>query len=377
MNIIRKLFGLPVIFLIGVPILIAVIWTAGITKAVLTPDFYVNIPEKLLEEGPRFFEELLSELESDIRVSDPNTRAWIRAFSKNETSFSQLIEQSGIRAWFKNEVVYKISLIGKMLKGDIPIRQLRLNLQPLKKALQHKAIKDYMIDTLNNLPECDQSQIREWAEAMNNSKSILDLPACRPVEPEVALSGLEMFDPFEIDNIPDGVPLIENVEEGDLRFLPVRINIFKLTMFFMYLLFLLPFIVIFLGAMITGKKSRWFGIGLSTSGLLSYLLAKLSFGLTEWFSFAFQQEHYLTASEEIIVQKLFSFSKVLINPLLTNIDTLSGFVFLAGLAFFAFSFYRKNSELKPVQVQSPTERNQVSSREVFERKTGEQRDLEK
>lgn len=377
MNIIRKIIGLFIIFCIGIPVLIGIIWTAGISNAALSPEFYIEVPKKIIQETPALLDELINEMKDDWRISDPNTKQWLEALAKNDIKILDVINQSGIKEWLENEVAYKTGLIGEMLKGEISIQEIRLDLIPLKEALRSPIVREYIVNTLKNLPECANEQLEEWAEAISFPKGLFDLPACQPTEPEKAIMALAMFDDLKIDDIPDSVPMVENPDDKDLRFLPLRINIFKLTMFFIYLLFIFPIGVIFTGALIAGDKSRWFGVGLSLSALFSYVLVKLSFGFTEWIGFFVHQEHYLDATEEIVINKVFSLITYIFEPLSRNIESLSGIIFLAGLAFFAFSFYKKKKESPTPQVEAtpdPAVEEEAKPKEQEEIKEEEPKD---
>jgi len=352
MTLVRKIIGLFIIFCIGVPVLIGIIWSAGISQSVLSPEFYQEVPQKLVKETPRVMDELLIEMKDDLRISDPNTRQWLQALAQSGMTLTELIEQSGIGQWLEGEVVPKLAQVGEMLKGKKSIREVRLDLRPLKQSLRGPVVRDYILGILNQLPACNEDEARDWVSALSFPRDLFDLPACRPADPQQALLALELFNTTDIGDIPDSVPVVEHFDDDDLRFLPLRFNIFKFTMVFIYLLFLIPLAIIFTGALIHGEKSRWFGAGLSLSALSSYVLVKLSFGLPQWIGFFIHQEHYLTAREEIAINKALSLLAVAFEPLSRNIETISGIIFLVGLAFFVFSFYRRKRETAPAKESS-------------------------
>ena len=148
MKTLRKLIGLTIIILIGIPILTAIIWTVGVTKSVLSPEFFSEVPQTIIKKTPQFTQELLEELKESEAISDPNSRKWIEAITDHHASIEEILEKSGITVWLNTEVTKKIEDIGRMLRGEIPPRTIYLDMIPLKNALKQDEFRKYFLEEL-------------------------------------------------------------------------------------------------------------------------------------------------------------------------------------------------------------------------------------
>jgi hypothetical protein len=158
MDVVRKSIGVLIIIFIGIPVLFGVIWAVGVTRAVVSPEFLSDLPQEIIQKIPAMIDEVLAEVDREDMVTDPNERAWVKAVATAKTSPRELLGQIGLTDWMQNELSVKFQQMGKMLRGEIPLEPMTLNLRPLKTALRHEAIKVYLVDLLKNLPPWPRRQ---------------------------------------------------------------------------------------------------------------------------------------------------------------------------------------------------------------------------
>ncbi|MCU0288737.1 MAG: hypothetical protein MUF15_20375, partial [Acidobacteria bacterium] len=237
MDVVRKSIGVLIIILIGGPVLFGVIWAVGVTRAVISPEFLSDLPKEIIEKVPAMVDEVLIEVNREDMIQDPNRRAWVKAVATAETSPRELLAKIGLLDWMQNELSVKFQEMGKMLRGEIPLKPLVMDLRPLKAGLRHEAIKEYLVDLLKSLPVCDDTQKAEWEAAATNPKPLEELPACQPPGLDLAIStqAIDFVREHEIEDIPDEV----NIFKSNHRF-HKGVDFMHNVISYTYLLFLIP-----------------------------------------------------------------------------------------------------------------------------------------
>jgi hypothetical protein len=351
MDALRKSIGVLIIIFLGIPILVGIIWTVGLTKAVVTPEFLSDLPREIIKKIPDMVDEVLEEVDREDMVDDPNGRAWVKAAVEADTSFKELMKKTGLLDWMENELSDSLKQMGEMLRGEIPARTIVLDLRPLKQALRHEAIKEYLVDLLKNLPPCDEDQLEEWVEAAANPRDLEDLPACRPTDLESAAQAINFVQDHEIEDIPDEVNIFEHVPS-----FPKGVDLIHGVLSFTYLLFLIPAFFIVIASLIGGTTKsgffRWMGISTLIGGILAFALSSLLKHAIPWAIGILPEAHGITSFEKVMVGKAGDIGILVIEQLLSAVNSVAGVVCLIGIVLFAFS-YLLPSDTRPEQRTEP------------------------
>lgn len=338
MDVFRKTIGVLILVLIGVPTLLSIIWTVGITKSVVSPELLSDLPREVIERLPDMVDEVLEEVDREDMVEDANGRAWVKAVVQAETSPKKLLAKIGLLDWLENELSASLKRMGDMLRGDIPMKTIELDLRPLKEALRHEAIKEYLVDLLKTLPECDEDQMEEWVEAAQNPRDMEDLPACRPTDLESAAQAILFVQEHEIEDIPDEVDLLQSSHS-----FPRRMNLVKSVVSLTYLLFLLPAVILVIAAVIggTGRGGfmRWMGVPMLISGIIAYAVSSLAKNAIPWaIGIIPETDHYITPFEELMIGKGGEIGMLFTDQILHGVNQVAGVVCIIGIVFFALSY---------------------------------------
>lgn len=364
MDVVRKSIGVLIIIFIGGPILFGVIWAVGVTRAVVSPEFLSDLPREIIQKVPEMIDEILVEVNREDMVKDPNTRAWVKAAANAEISPKELMQKIGFLDWMQNELSVKFLEIGKMLRGEIPLKPVVMNLRPLKNGLRDQAIKEYLVEVMKNLPVCDDIQKEEWvAAAAENPKSLENLPACRPVgmDMETSAKAIKFVRDHEVEEIPDEVTIFKHNEHNP-RFTRGIDLIHNLTAF-TYFLFIIPGIFILVAALIggTGKSGvlRWMAVPTFISGVLAYALSSLIKHAIPW-SVALRPEaqtyihvHNASPFEQLVVTKVGDIGTLVVGQILKGVNSTAGIVCIIGIVLYAFSYFVNDDTPSQPQRQSP------------------------
>ena len=347
MDVFRKTIGVLILIFIGIPTLVSIIWTVGLTKGVVSSEFLSDLPREIIEKLPDMLDEILEEVDREDMVDDANGRAWVRAVVEAETSPKELLAKIGLLDWLENELSTSLKKMGEMLRGEIPTREIILDLRPLKKALRHEAIKEYLVDLLKTLPPCNEEQLEEWLDAVEYPRDWEELPACRPTDLETAAKAIYYVQDHEIEDIPDEVNIFE-----DAPSFPRGMNVAQTVVSLTYLLFLIPTLFIVVTAFIggTGKAGvlRWIGIPTLISGILAYALSSLSKAVIPWGLGFIPEAHHITPFEELMLGKAGDIGMMVMDQILSGVNQVAGVVCIVGIVFFALSYL--------VQSETPSQR---------------------
>lgn len=338
MDVLRKSIAVLIIIFIGIPCLLGVIWAVGITKGVVSPEFLSDLPREIIEKVPAMIDEILVEVDREDLVEDPNSRAWVRAVANADTSPRELMAKIGLLDWMENELSASLKQMGEMLRGERPVRTIVLDFRPLKKALRHEAIKEYLMDLLKSLPPCSDEQMEEWQRAALHPRDLEDLPACQPNDLESAALAINFVREHEIDDIPDEV----NIFEHTPRSFPRGVNIMQTIVAFMYLLFFIPAVFILVAAVIGGRGKggilRWMGLPILIGGILAYALSSLLKHVIPWGMGFAPEAHGITAFEQVAIGKAGDIGNLVIEQILSGVNSVAGIVCIVGVVLFALSY---------------------------------------
>lgn len=346
MDVVRKSIGVLIILFIGGPILFGVIWAVGVTRAVVSPEFLSDLPREIIQKVPEMINEILVEVNREDMVKDPNTRAWVKAAANAETSPKELLKKTGLLDWMQNELSVKFQEVGKMLRGEIPLKPVVMDLRPLKNGLHDQAIKEYLMEVMKNLPVCEGIQQEEWAAAAENPEPLKDLPACRPAGMDINTStkAVKFVQEHEIEEIPDEVTIFKHNHRFN-RGIDFIHNLNAFT----YFLFIIPAIFILVAALIggTGKSGvlRWMAFPTFIAGVFAYALSSLIKHAVPW-SAALRPEaqtyihsHSITPFEQLVVTKVGDIGTLVIGQILKGVNSTAGIVCVVAVVLYAFSYF--------------------------------------
>ncbi len=339
MVVIRKIIGTLIMLVFALPILFGIIWAVGLTKSAISPEFVSEIPQQIIAEAPILLEEIFEDAQDPDFISNANTRRWFRTAAEVGISPRQLMRETGLLDWMENELSGSLKKVGDMLRGDRRARSISIDLTPLKAALQHEAIDQYLEAILDKLPACDLKDLELWEEAFDHDIDWFDLPPCRP-EPNIALSVFRAERMRALDNMDDEIEIFEGI-----RYPPLGIS--RSVTLFSYGLFIIPLLFLFAGAIIAATSPagfcRWFGISVIAAGLPALLLALVTRYLGSWaIHLTPFWETGMSDLEELVLEKVIWIPKLVIAHLFDGVVALAGTVCIIGLVIFALSFVVSN-----------------------------------
>lgn len=353
---IRKILGFLIIVFIGLPLLFAIIWAVGITKAAVSPEFVTELPQEIIAEFPDTMDEIFEEAQDKNVIENENTRAWFRAAAQVGTSPQELMREIGLLDWMENELSGTLEEVGDVLRGESRVRPRTLDLRPLKQALTSDAIDRYIMEILERFPPCDEEGIRLWQQVVTRDQDWWDFPPCRP-DPNVVEWALENKKALLIDDIDNEVEIFE-----DVNFWPFGIS--RTVTLVSYALFLLPLLFIFLGAIIAATSPasfcRWFGISTFIGSLPVLIIALFARNVgtwaLKWMPYA-ESEGWTTGIEALVVEKTAWIQYAVLDFLFSPVVNLAVICCIIGIVVIILSFFmrsEKRTRTVTVPAQQPT-----------------------
>jgi len=338
---IRKILGFLIIVFIGLPLLFAIIWAVGITKAAVSPEFVTELPQEIIAEFPETLDEIFEEAQRDDIIKDENTKAWFRAAAKVGTSPQELMRETGLLDWMENELSDTLEEVGDVLRGESRVRPRTLDLRPLKQALTSDAIDRYIMEILEQFPPCDEEGVRLWQQVITRDGDWWDFPACRP-DLSVVEWALSNKKALLIDDIDDEVEIFS----GDVHFWPFGIS--RTVTLLSYALFLLPLLFIFLGSVIAATSPasfcRWFGISTFLGSLPVLIIALFARNVgtwaLNWMPYA-QSEGWSTGLEALVVEKTAWIQYAVFDFLFSPVVNLAVICCVIGILVIILSFFMR------------------------------------
>ena len=145
MTAVRKIIALLIIIFFGLPLLFGIIWTVGLTKATVSPEFISELPQEIIQEVPEIAEEIFQEAQDERMIRDENTRAWFKAAADAGVTPRQFMAEIGLLDWLENEVSESLEQIGEVMRGERRPRTITIDLRPLKDILLREEIDQYLL----------------------------------------------------------------------------------------------------------------------------------------------------------------------------------------------------------------------------------------
>jgi len=343
MSPVRKIIALIIIIFIGLPILCGIIWTVGIARGALSPEFISDLPREIIMEMPEIVNEIFLEGTSEDVIKDSNTRAWFEAASRVGKTPKELMEEIGLLSWLENELSASLREVGEILRGERGPREVVFDMRPLKEALRHEAIDAYLVSILQQFPPCNESELEEWGDATFRNISWTDLPACQP-DLALAQEVLRTERERAIFEMPDEVEILE-----DVKYVPF--GLYRWIVFFSYLLFLIPIFFLFLAALIAagspGGFFRWSGVPILIGGLSSLLLALFSKNIVplamRWSRFV-HSDYWEVELQEVIIEKMGWIPVTITDYLFSPVVNVAAVVSVVGVLLIGISFLVRNKK---------------------------------
>jgi hypothetical protein len=350
----RKIIGLLLIFFIGLPTLFGIIWTVGMIRASVSPEFLTDLPREIIAEIPQAADDFFRDARSEQYITDGRTRAWFDAAAKTGISPRELFEKTGLMAWMQDEVSDSLRQFGLVLRGERRPRPISIDLRPLKAALLHPEMERFLQETLNQLPLCDEQGMKAWAELVE-SGSHHSLPACKP-DPAIAKEALLYARTELVEDIDDEVEVIE----GAYHFPVVPFGFSRMITFLSYLLFLIPAAFIFVGAVVGASSPagifRWSGISVIAGSLPALLLSLATKYLSLWaiksWPYGWNDER-VTELGDLVMDKLSWIPMRVVDQLFSPVVAVAAIVCVAGIVLYALSYSVRDGAKKGKKSASP------------------------
>ncbi len=265
----RKVLGGLFLFFIAGPFLGVAIWGVGIAQGVLGEGFLEEIPKEVIRQLPEVVEETFEAAKEPGAIQDPDAAAWMAAAAAAEKTPSQVLDESGIYAWMEEELTGTITDAHRALRGEIAPKDVVLDLRPLKTAITSGPMRTWLDDILAQLPTCDAAGLERWDLAVRRLGKHKQLPACNP--------GINMG-PVAIQTLIDGmVEFPDEVSPIQDKDLPAGLNALQVANDVLWVMFIVPLILLIIGAAICSTKLggflRWLGIGTLFGSFSALLLA--------------------------------------------------------------------------------------------------------
>jgi hypothetical protein len=335
----RKIIALLIIVFFGIPILFGVIWFVGLTKASVSPEFLTDLPRQIIADIPDMAEEIFTEAQSERVITDENTRVWFRAAAEAGVTPKQVMEETGLQNWLRNELSESLRETGEVLRGKRRPRTIVLDLRPLKEILLRDDIDSYMMRILEQLPPCDEEGNLAWMEIAEEDWSDEWPPACRP-DLDIAQQILKYERIEAVSEMEEEIEIFE-----DVRFIPFGIS--RVITWFSYSLFLIPAFFIFIGALIAATSPasffRWAGVSVLVAGIPALLLSLFVRSVSLWalnfvpYSYS-QTETWSSELCDLVMEKTSWIPVIIVEYLFSPVVAVSGIVCITGIVIFVISF---------------------------------------
>jgi hypothetical protein len=147
-------------------------------------------------------------------------------------------------------------------------------MRPLKKALASPTMHEYFGQVLAQLPACDAKGLEEWKHRATGMRIDEPLPPCSPGD-EASLPIAEIIT-AHADEIPDKTPVFTGGEPHLAFDVTVKVNAL------LWLVFLVPILLVVLGAALAGRGARgfmrWSAATMLLGGLLAMMISILAGG---------------------------------------------------------------------------------------------------
>jgi hypothetical protein len=355
MKALRKILGLLIVLFIGLPILFAVIWAVGLTRAAVSPEFVSDLPQEIIEEVPSLIEDVFAEAQDEELITDEETRAWFKAASEVDISPRELMRDMGLESWLENELSGSLDEIGDVLRGKRRAGPIIFDMRPLKNALHSEDFKNYITKVMEKLPPCDEDGLERWSMVLERDYDLFEFPPCRPGD-EVSGEVIEDYLYELTDDISDEIEIFSG-----MRFVPLSVT--RIVKLLSYGMLLLPILIILLGSVIAATSTasffRWSGLSLLAGGLISLFTAlftkQLAFAGIGLSPYSFSTD-WSVGLHELVLEKTAWIQTAVVNHLFSPVIAVAGVVSIIGFIIFVLSFIASGKP-KPVK-EKPVEKQE-------------------
>ncbi len=268
----RKFVAFLDIALFCVPLLVASIWTVGLTDAVLDPEFFSVVSRDVVAEVPSLMDDAVEAARTAGSQMDPEARAWAEAVGKTGTKPSELFKTIGLTAWFTDQLAPAVGGISRVLAGEVTPESVKLDNRPLKAAMMRPELRDFLAATLANLPECSPQELERWKQEIERvqGRHRGNAPACNP-GPGSADAAVAVLTAATTE-VPDEIPLFR---ASDFRGAEPLRAVHSMV----WLVLLIPGLSLLFAGLVAAGASRgffrWFGGGAVAGALASLGLSTL------------------------------------------------------------------------------------------------------
>jgi hypothetical protein len=335
----RKIIALLIIIFFGIPMLFGVIWFVGLTKATVSPEFLTDLPREIIADVPEMAQEIFTEAQSERVITNENTRVWFRAAAEAGVTPIQVMEETGLQDWLRNELSETLRETGEVLRGKRRPKTIVLDLRPLKEILLRDDIDRYLMRILEQLPPCDEEGTQAWMEIANGDWEDEMPPACRP-DLNIAQDILKYERIEAVGEMEEEIEIFE-----DVRFIPFGIS--RVITWFSYSLFLIPAFFIFIGALIAATSPasffRWTGVSILFAAipalLLSFFVKSVSLWALNFIPYSYSHTETWSAElNDLVLEKISWIPVKIIEFLFSPVVAVAGTVCIIGLVIFVISF---------------------------------------
>jgi len=240
-------------------------------------------------------------------------------------------------------------------------RQITLDMRPLKEALKHKAIDQYIMNLLKKFPPCDLDQVEDWQGSGWDDELFDSLPACQP-DPFIVSEALQEWREDIDYDIPDEVDIFEGA-----RYLPRGLTTARTVVSLTYLLFLIPAAFIAIGALIGASSKQgflqWIGVTTIIGGIIPLgmaIFAKKIVPLSmHWIPYDYSQEVSIQF-QDMVLDKVGGLMSVAFDQLFSPVIAVAGTVCIVGIILYALSFAVSQDSAEPVRETAAAEPQEES-----------------
>jgi len=350
MNVLRKTIAVFIILFMALPILIGIIFAAGVTRAVASPEFFSDLPREFVTKLPGLMDEAIMEINRGEISADEDTRAWAKAMADTQPNIKELVDRIGITQWMKTDFTESLNELGMVMRGEKKADNVKLNLRPIKEAIKHPELTAYIKNVLSKLPPCTPEQGEKWLKAYEDDFYRHNLPACQPPNLDKAITLIQekMFKDADSD-MPDETNIFQMSDEPFFHRKPIHIIAFLKSI--TIILFLIPLFFLGLAALTATFNGpsilRWMGVPTLIGGIITFGLSKIvvsifSSGFNNYVFFYSEHYHSSWAEKEYIgrafAEKLSDLILPFADRLFVSVGKISGIVIIVGIILIALSY---------------------------------------
>lgn len=354
MNQTRTILGLLIMIFLAIPVLFGIIWAVGFTQAVVSQKTLTELPGEIIAEVPDLLDGMLLAARDENSSLDYDSRIWLTAMAGASPTPRELMKETGLNDWLEKELSGSLRTLGDIMNGKTTARDIWLDMRPFKAVFSHPAMERWISQVMDNLPACSAGQVLDWERLLINGSHYGSPPPCRP-DAAQKITAVSYIRSEITQEIPDQVNLMKNAHFPHNRF-----NVARTVRSFTYLLFLIPAVLIALGALVAARSTshflRWSGAATMVGGGLVLALSSLVKGVIPW-AMRIGPVNYSSAWthwQDIFSDHMGGLALVVSRHFISPVIAVAGAVCVVGLLLFAFSFtFTRETPVKTQPPQQP------------------------